>query len=276
MHVDRGVPPLPVQRRGVDQMQQVGAEGERGGHGEHRECGAGQGGAHRHRGAPAAGFQRQPHPGCRGHRHAAPASHALSRGQPGAGVVLSLRVPLDVLRHAGHAARATSSPDGGDAGEQHRASALTPGSGSATRAAPTGISGDTATATPAATTAPWRRRRPPRSAPRPSAGSGSDPGPPAPGYPRACGEQPGGHLTDDQQRGSREHHANRASATASGRMARSMAAACVPSSATNAPPPVAGNRRVSDCARRPNASGEAPGRNLTYAPAAPRYRTPSR
>ena len=53
--LDRGIPALTLQRLRIDQPQTVGAEGERGGHREHRQCRACQGGADRHGGAPAAG-----------------------------------------------------------------------------------------------------------------------------------------------------------------------------------------------------------------------------
>ena len=86
------------------------------------------------------------------------------------------------------------------------ASALTPGSGSASRAAPIGISGDAATATPAATTAPMAAATPTLISPaaiscqrvRPSAASAGVSG-------ELVGEQPGGRLADDQQRGDRQH-----------------------------------------------------------------------
>ena len=157
------------------------------------------------------------------------------------------------------------------------ASALTPGSGSARRAAPIGISGDAATATPAATAAPMAVATPTLISPaaiscprvRPSAASAGISGEHVASNRVAAWPTISSAVTASTS-------ANRASATASGRIARCTAAACAPSSATAAPPPAAGNRRVSDCARRPNASGEAPGRNLTYAPVAPKYRTPSR
>jgi hypothetical protein len=147
------------------------------------------------------------------------------------------------------------------------ASALTPGSGSASRAAPIGISGDAATAIPAATSAPMAAAAPTLTSPA------------AISCPRVIPSAASAGLSSELAASRRvaawptisstvspRASANRPSATASGQIARWTAAACVFSSARNTCPKVAGNRRVSDCARCRNTSGEAPGRSLTYAP----------
>ena len=147
------------------------------------------------------------------------------------------------------------------------ASALTPGSGSARAAAPMGMSGDAATATPAAIMAPAA----PATATLLS--------PTAISWPRVIPSAASAGLFSESVASRRvatwptissavmaRTSANSASAIAAGRIACSTDAACALSSATNTWPPVAGNSRVSDCARCPNASGEAPGRSWTYAP----------
>jgi hypothetical protein len=86
----------------------------------------------------------------------APASDAVKRDRrPGPASALFPRVPIDARRHAGHTAHATSSTTMAAAPAASTVpSALMPGSGSASRAAPIGISGDAAIATPAAIVAP--------------------------------------------------------------------------------------------------------------------------
>ena len=156
------------------------------------------------------------------------------------------------------------------------ASALTPGSGSASRAGPIGISGEAATATPAATMAPMAAAAPISISPaaiswprvRPSAASAGWFSEPVASRRVAAWPTISSAVTARAS-------ANRASATAWGRIARWTAAACVPSTATNTWPPVAGNRRASACARCANASAEAPGRSWTYAPLKSMYRAPS-
>ena len=178
----------------------------------------------------------------------------------------------DARRQAGHAACATSSPKTAiEPTSSTGMSALMPGSGSATRAVPTGISGDTATATPAAATAPtaaatltsaslppinWARVAP-RAA---SAGLSAEPA-----ASRRAATWP---ITKSAEAAST--NAKRASATASGRMARSTAAACVFWSATSSSSCacVPGNWRASAAARRRKPSTVVPGRSFTAAPSA--------
>jgi len=113
----------------------------------------------------------------------------------------------DARRQADHAARATSSPKAAIAPTTSTGiSALMPGSGSATRAVPIGVSGDMATATP-------RRRHRPGGCGharlgQPAAhqlGARRTQGRQRRVIYRACGQQAGGHLTYHQKRGSREH-----------------------------------------------------------------------
>ena len=70
LQVDGGIPALAVQGRAVDQVQEVRAEGKRRGHRQYRQHSAGQGGAYRHGGAPAARLDRKPDAYCCGYRRA--------------------------------------------------------------------------------------------------------------------------------------------------------------------------------------------------------------
>ena len=106
-----------------------------------------------------------PRPGCRARRTpsvtgtgtSAPDSHLAIRDWRGSGAAMSEPAAGHGLasRQAGQAAQPTRSPRmaAGPAVSTSQ-SALIPGDGSASRAAPTGISGDAATATVAARTAP--------------------------------------------------------------------------------------------------------------------------
>src|SRR5262249_58197693 len=54
LQIERGIPPLAIKARGVDQMHKVRAKGQRSGHREHRQGRTGQRGADRHGGEPPA------------------------------------------------------------------------------------------------------------------------------------------------------------------------------------------------------------------------------
>jgi hypothetical protein len=157
------------------------------------------------------------------------------------------------------------------------ASALTPGSGSARRAVPIGISGDAATATAAAPRAPAAAATPTSSSPA------------AISWPRVIPNAASTGLAGCAAAISRaaacpttisaaiaSTRAKSASEITSGRIDRSTAAACAPSSATNTCPRVAGKRCASASAWRPAVPGLYPGRSFTYAPSKPMYPGPSR
>ena len=141
---------------------------------------------------------------------------------------------------------------------------LTPGSGSASRAGPIGISGEAAMATPHATAAPAAAAKP--TSTRPAASS----------WPRVIPSAASVRLSWAAASISRDAtcpttsspvtartSANTTSATACGRIDRSTVAACAASSATITWPPVAGKRRASAWARRLKPPSPAPGRSFT-------------
>ena len=143
-------------------------------------------------------------------------------------------------------------------------STLAPGPGSARRAGPIGISGDAATAVATAMTAAAAAAVPTSASPA------------AVSWARVMPSAASVALSDEAASSRRvatcpttntavtaSTSAKSARATAWGRIDRSMAAACVLSSATNTGPPVPGNWRASACAWRLKAATVVPGRSRT-------------
>ena len=199
----------------------------------------------------------------------APDSHLASRGWRGSGAAVSEAAGVALAsRQAGQVTQATRSPTmaAGTAVSTSQ-SVLIPGDGSASRAAPTGISGDAATATAAARTAPaavatatssspaavsWRRVIPRAASTRnPELASSSS-------RPATCVTISSAvHASTS---------AKMARATTSGWIDRSTAAYSAPWSDGMTCPWVPGNRRASACASPPTAAALAPGRSSSSAP----------
>ena len=146
-------------------------------------------------------------------------------------------------------------------------SVLIPGDGSASRAAPTGISGDAATATAAARTAPA------------AAATATSSSPAAVSWPRVIPRAASTRCPELASSSSRpatcvtissavhsSTSAKIASATTSGCIDRSAAAYSAPSSDGMICPWVRGNRRASACASPPTVAALAPGRSSSSAP----------
>ena len=200
----------------------------------------------------------------------APDSHRVIRGWRGSGAAVSEAAAGHALasRQAGQAAQPTRSPRmaTGPAASTSQ-SVLIPGDGSARRAAPTGVSGDAATATAAARTAPAADAMATSSSPAAVSWPRVIPRTASTRYPElaSSSSRPATCVTI-----SSAVHASTsakiASATASGCIDRSTAAYSAPSSDGMTCPWVPGNRRASACASPPTAAALAPGRSSTPAP----------
>ena len=199
----------------------------------------------------------------------APDSHAAIRGWRDGGVAVGGAAGHALAsRQAGQAAQPTRSPTmaTGPAVSTSQ-SVLIPGDGSASRAAPTGISGDAATAAAAARTAPA------------AVATATSSSPAAVSWPRVIPRAASTRCPELASSSSRlaacvtissavntSTSAKIASATTSGCIDRSTAAYSAPSSDGMIWPWVLGNRRPSACASLPTVAALAPGRSSSSAP----------